>query len=174
MKPLRAVTISADDMEFVYHAVLKYGSDLEQHLSWLKTKDGKPLPGADIAIAEVHKEVVRYQALALDLYGKCYSAGVAPAAPMSIRDKLPMGWNVAVELAKKAPLSKFEQRLSNAVILKVDAMLTAGVKASGLPAWVDGLRDFMERNGRTPDDIGNVLVAAGFAVRGDGVKEGGK
>lgn len=41
-----------------------------------------------------------------------------------------------------------------------------GVKASGLPAWVDGLRDFMERNGKTTEEIGNMLVAAGFATRG--------
>jgi hypothetical protein len=78
MKPLRAVTISADDMEFVYQAVFQYGQDLLKYSSWLRSKEGKPLPGMEVATAEVDKEVERYRSLAIDLYKQCYIA--KPAA----------------------------------------------------------------------------------------------
>lgn len=74
MKPLQGATINADDMEFVYHAVLQYASDLEKYQSWLKSKEGTPLPGTEVAVAEVAKEVSRYRELSLDLYQQCYTA----------------------------------------------------------------------------------------------------
>jgi hypothetical protein len=69
----RDVTISADDMEFVYQAVLQYGRDLLRYSSWLKSKEGKPLPGMDAAVVEVDKEVELYRALAINLYRECYT-----------------------------------------------------------------------------------------------------
>jgi hypothetical protein len=74
MKPLRGIAVDADDAEFVYHAVVRYHTDLEQYRSWLKTKAGKALPGADIAIAEVDKEIARYLDLSLRIYKQCYGA----------------------------------------------------------------------------------------------------
>lgn len=76
MKPLRGISVNADDAEFVYHAVCKYREDLEQYRSWLKTKSGVTLPGAETAVAEVDKEVTKYLRLSMDLYQQCY--GSAP------------------------------------------------------------------------------------------------
>lgn len=74
MKTLRDITIKADDAEFVYHAVCKYRADLEQYRTWLKTVEGRALPGAEIALAEVSTEVSRYLAISMEIYRQCYSA----------------------------------------------------------------------------------------------------
>jgi hypothetical protein len=77
MKPLRGIAVDADDAEFVYHAVSKYRADLVQYRSWLKTNAGETLPGAEIAIAEVDKEIARYLNLSRRLYDQCYATPTA-------------------------------------------------------------------------------------------------
>lgn len=78
MKPLHGVTISAADMEFVYQAVLTYTADLDKYGSWLKSREGRPLPGAEVAVAEVAKEVARYRELSLHLYKQCFVTSAPP------------------------------------------------------------------------------------------------
>ena len=81
MKPQRGTTLGVEDVEAVYAAVMLYAHDLEQHRSWLRTNEGIPLPGTEMVIAEMDKEIVRFRALQLRLYEECYAATGVPVVP---------------------------------------------------------------------------------------------
>jgi hypothetical protein len=83
MKPQRGTTIAAEEVEAVYAAVMRYTHDLEQHRSWLRTNEGIPLPGTDVVIAEMDKEIVRFRALQLRLYQDCYVSSPISTPPAS-------------------------------------------------------------------------------------------
>lgn len=64
------VTLSPEQATFAYEAVVRFKEDLEKHATWLKTREGKPLPGQEAAIAEINKEVAQYARLALHIFSE--------------------------------------------------------------------------------------------------------
>ena len=56
-------TFTAEEMAYVFQAVTDYHDYLDRHISWLKNRQGEPLPGTDVAISEMHKEMDIYREL---------------------------------------------------------------------------------------------------------------
>lgn len=68
------VTLTGRDVERAHSALLTHVRDLEQHLSWLKTQDGHPLPGTEVAIEQITLEIGDYRRLCLEIHKTRFQA----------------------------------------------------------------------------------------------------
>lgn len=72
LNALRGIELDAGEVEQVFQSLTQHRNDLEQYQSWLKSKDGQTLPGAEIAVVEIGKELMTFRNLISKIYMNCF------------------------------------------------------------------------------------------------------
>lgn len=66
------MTLNKEEMEFVYAALSHFEDGLRQYQTWIKNKNGFPLPGMETASKEVYIETAKVIDLNLKIYNTCF------------------------------------------------------------------------------------------------------
>ena len=72
MQAQQGIELKVPDIKLVYGSMQALRSSLVAHISWLKSLEGDPIPGTEVAIEEVMKEISDLNKLITRVYTQCF------------------------------------------------------------------------------------------------------
>ena len=73
MKAHSEITLTAAEVDYAHGALAYFIDGMQKYQQWIRDKDGKPLPGMDVAVKEIQKDVSDMTKLQLRFYDTCFA-----------------------------------------------------------------------------------------------------
>lgn len=77
MKATNGITFDTADVPHVYQALHHFTDALEKYKHWIRTTEGKPLPGMETALQEIDKDLAEIRGIQMRVYDTCFKTSTS-------------------------------------------------------------------------------------------------
>lgn len=67
-----SMLIEAEDIDYIFSSLFYYEDTLTKYKQWVKTKEGTPLPGMEVAITQMDEDIKKLVSIRMSIYNSCY------------------------------------------------------------------------------------------------------